>query len=827
MQRLIQSVSIRNRLFIIVGFSIAAMLLLSAPHITRALEQRQSASRTSQIVALAGNASALIHELQRERGNSAGYLTSGGSDEFTRNLSRQRKATDTSLKAYVASAKSFQGVAAVTTVVTAVQTKLDAMATIRGGVDSLSTAEPAMASYYSDLIQDLFSLFAISINSSSSADIVADGSALMALLSAKEMSGKERSAGTQGFNAGVFPSEILRTQQSLIAGQNALLSYFKRSAGEDLATRLSQLELGAAGEKVRQLREAGFQTFENNTPSDVEPTAWFKAATARIDGFYDLETEIVSAMRAAAEAAKAEATTALMSWSAVLVALFGVLGVSALFLSESIRRPIAALIEVADGLTKGRRDDAIPHKEAKSEIGSFATSLAALQSSLIEGDRLRAEREEADKQAAEEERQAAERRQKEELEERIKAEQAQAEQQRAISASLGELASIVEHELSSMITDIFGISKETRSTGDDLQSASQNVTGQIGEATTATTSAAQSSQSIAAAAEEMAVSLADVTEQVNATQALIEKTSNEAETITGSLGGLTDAANRISEVVTIISEIAEQTNLLALNATIEAARAGEAGKGFAVVASEVKMLANQTSRSLEDIRSGVSGMQGEVQNAVSGVESVAGMISELNERSVTVSSSVAQQSDVTREIAQSIQTASSNVDQVVSQIEKVSEENGTMAERTESITGLSGQMEEHVKALQERLVEVIQETNKRSERRRVDRFDALSQKESTFLVMSGDESYTVTFTNVSDTGAGLNSTHPIAAQPGDTITLVGGDIETEVLVAWNEGTSLGVTFLYKQEAKKLVDIAGVEVSKTPTKPVAQDQKAAA
>ena len=177
MQRLIQSVSIRNRLFIIVGFSIAAMLLLSAPHITRALEQRHSASQTSQIVALAGNASALLHELQRERGNSAGYLTSGGSDEFTRNLSRQRKATDTSLKAYVASAKSFQDVAAVTTVVTAVQTKLDAMATIRGGVDSLSTEEPAMAAYYSDLIQDLFSLFAISINSSSSADIVADGAA--------------------------------------------------------------------------------------------------------------------------------------------------------------------------------------------------------------------------------------------------------------------------------------------------------------------------------------------------------------------------------------------------------------------------------------------------------------------------------------------------------------------------------------------------------------------------------------------------------------------------------------------------------------------------
>jgi methyl-accepting chemotaxis protein len=85
---------------------------------------------------------------------------------------------------------------------------------------------------------------------------------------------------------------------------------------------------------------------------------------------------------------------------------------------------------------------------------------------------------------------------------------------------------------------------------------------------------------------------------------------------------LTDNAKKIDSVVKLISEIAAQTNLLALNATIEAARAGEAGRGFSVVAQEVKSLANQTAKATEEIAAQVGAMQSATTRAVGEIAAI-------------------------------------------------------------------------------------------------------------------------------------------------------------------------------------------------------------
>ena len=134
---------------------------------------------------------------------------------------------------------------------------------------------------------------------------------------------------------------------------------------------------------------------------------------------------------------------------------------------------------------------------------------------------------------------------------------------------------------------------------------------------------------------------------------------------------LTRAAGRIGDVVKLITAIAEQTNLLALNATIEAARAGEAGRGFAVVASEVKSLASQTAKATDEISSHIAGMQGATQESVAAIKEIGGTIGQISDIASSIASAVEHQSAATQEIARSVQTVAQGTNEAAADIMEV------------------------------------------------------------------------------------------------------------------------------------------------------------
>ncbi|WP_116453014.1 methyl-accepting chemotaxis protein [Blastococcus litoris] len=109
-----------------------------------------------------------------------------------------------------------------------------------------------------------------------------------------------------------------------------------------------------------------------------------------------------------------------------------------------------------------------------------------------------------------------------------------------------------------------------------------------------------------------------------------EQAVTQASTMSGEVDALSQASNAIGEVIRIISGIAEQTNLLALNATIEAARAGEAGKGFAVVASEVKDLARETAKATQRVADQIAAIQATSQTVTTGIEATSEIIGRLD-----------------------------------------------------------------------------------------------------------------------------------------------------------------------------------------------------
>jgi methyl-accepting chemotaxis protein len=107
---------------------------------------------------------------------------------------------------------------------------------------------------------------------------------------------------------------------------------------------------------------------------------------------------------------------------------------------------------------------------------------------------------------------------------------------------------------------------------------------------------------------------------------------DQAEQAVETVRGLEESSHQIQEAVTLISRIAAQTRLLALNATIEAARAGDAGRGFAVVAGEVKTLADEVSRSSDNIASQVQAAQGAAGGAVTAIHGIASVIEEMDQQ---------------------------------------------------------------------------------------------------------------------------------------------------------------------------------------------------
>ncbi|MBW5436974.1 methyl-accepting chemotaxis protein [Bradyrhizobium canariense] len=267
--------------------------------------------------------------------------------------------------------------------------------------------------------------------------------------------------------------------------------------------------------------------------------------------------------------------------------------------------------------------------------------------------------------------------------------------QRAVETYVGEFEGAVRKTLG----ELSEASGEMRKTSGDLSAVSRQTNDRVQVAGKASNDASMSVDSVAAAAEELSASINDISQQAAHAAGIASRAVTQARETDGTVQGLQKSAGRIGEVVGLINTIAQQTNLLALNATIEAARAGEAGRGFAVVASEVKSLASQTAKATEEISEQIADIQKVAGDAISAIQTIGGIIGEVNEVATAIAAAVQEQGAATQEITRSTQFAAQGTKNVSDNITGVKSDADAAAAAADNVKHASEMLESQSRQL--------------------------------------------------------------------------------------------------------------------------------